>query len=62
MSEVKQPIFDIIILVLVIAIIDGVFRSNVCSVEDIFRTCVSPLRRSLKLDFKLEKLNVPIYR
>ncbi|KAI2791759.1 hypothetical protein POX_c04637 [Penicillium oxalicum] len=62
MSEVKQPIFDIVILVLAMAIMDGAFRSNVCSVEDIFRTRVSPPRRSLKLDFKPEKHNVPICR
>ncbi|KAJ5982359.1 hypothetical protein N7451_012459 [Penicillium sp. IBT 35674x] len=62
MSEVKQPIFDAIILVLAMAILDDAFESNIHSVEDVFQTRVLSPRRSLKVKFKPEKLNVPICR
>ncbi|KAJ5993062.1 hypothetical protein N7451_008786 [Penicillium sp. IBT 35674x] len=62
MSEVKQPIFDVIILVLAMAILDDAFESNINSVEDVFKTRVLSPRRSLKVKFKPEKLNVPICR
>jgi hypothetical protein len=62
MSEVKQPIFDIIILILAMTVLDNAFDVNIHSVEDIFKTRVLSPRRSLKVKFKPEKLNVPIYR
>jgi hypothetical protein len=62
MSEVKQPVFDVIDLVLAMAILDDAFLPKIRSVEDIFKTRVSLPRRSLKLDFKQDKLNVPICR
>jgi hypothetical protein len=62
MSEVKQPIFDVIVLVLTMAILDDAFLADVHSVEDIFKTRVSPPRRSVRLKFKEDKLNVPICR
>jgi hypothetical protein len=61
-SKVKQPVFDVIVLMLTIAILDDAFLLNIRSVEDIFKTRVSLPRRSLKLDFKKDKLNVPICR
>jgi Protein of unknown function (DUF3435). len=62
MSEVKQPVFDVIVLVLAMAILDDALLANIRSVEDIFKTRVSLPRRSLRLDFKKDKLNVPICR
>ena len=62
MSEVKQPVFDVIALVLAMAILDDAFLPSIRLVEDIFKTRVSLPRRSLKLDFKKDKLNVPICR
>ncbi|KAJ5111419.1 hypothetical protein N7532_001954 [Penicillium argentinense] len=63
MSEVKQPIFDVISLVLALAILDDAFESDhIRSVEDIFRTRVTLPRRSLNIRFKQKLLNVPICR
>lgn len=62
MSEVKQPIFDVIVLVLTMAILDDAFSANIHSVEDVFMARVSPPRRSVRLKFKKDKLNVPICR
>ncbi|CAG7936683.1 unnamed protein product [Penicillium nalgiovense] len=62
MSEVKQPIFDVIALVLTMAILDDAFSANIHSVEDVFMARVSPPRRSVRLKFKKDKLNVPICR
>ncbi|CAG8903702.1 unnamed protein product [Penicillium egyptiacum] len=61
MLEVKQHIF-VIILMLTMAILEDAFKSNVRSLEEIFRTRVSHPHRSVKLDFKQEKLNLPICR
>lgn len=59
MSEVKQPVFDVIDLVLAMAILDDAFLQNIRSVEDIFKTRVSLPRRSLKLDFKKTNSTCP---
>jgi hypothetical protein len=49
MSEVKQPIFDVISLVLALALLDDAFESDhIRSVEDIFRTRVALPRRSVE--------------
>jgi hypothetical protein len=62
MSKVKQPIFDVIVLVLTIVILNDVFSANIRSIEDIFIACVSLPRRSVRLKFKKDKLNVLICR
>ncbi|KAJ6057049.1 hypothetical protein N7460_000323 [Penicillium canescens] len=62
MSEVKQPFFDIVGLVVAMAFLDEAFESNIRSVEDIYATRVKSPRRSLNFKFVKEKLNVPICR
>ncbi|KAG0161261.1 hypothetical protein PDIDSM_8795 [Penicillium digitatum] len=62
MSEVKQPFFDIVMLVVAMAFLDGAFESKIRSIEDIFASRVEPPRYSLQLRFVKEKLNVPICR
>ncbi|KAJ5340181.1 hypothetical protein N7541_009305 [Penicillium brevicompactum] len=62
MSEVKQPFFDIVMLVVAMAFLDGAFESRIRSIEDIFASRVEPPRYSLQLRFVKEKLNVPICR
>ncbi|KAE8334283.1 hypothetical protein BDV24DRAFT_173079 [Aspergillus arachidicola] len=51
MSEVKEPIFDIIMLVIVMAILDDAFESNIRSVEEVFSSRVLAPRRSNRLKF-----------
>ena len=60
MSEVKELIFDIIMLVIATAILDDAFESNTCSVKGIFFTCVSASHCLLQLKFHKKKLNIPI--
>lgn len=53
-KEVKQLIFDVVILLLKMAVLDGA--------EAILNTRVRAPRHSLTLGFKQEKLSVPICR
>lgn len=62
MSEVKQPFFDIVMLVVAMAFLDGAFESKIRSIEDIFASRVESPRHSLQLRFVKEKLNLPICR
>ncbi|KAE8397492.1 hypothetical protein BDV37DRAFT_291961 [Aspergillus pseudonomiae] len=62
MSEVKESVFDIIILVIVMAILDDAFESNIRSVEEVFSSRVLAPRRSNRLKFRKDKLNVPVCR
>ncbi|CAG7975891.1 unnamed protein product [Penicillium salamii] len=62
MSEVKQPFFDIVVLVVAIAFLDNAFESNICLMEDIYASQVEPPQHSLQLRFMKEKHNVPICR
>jgi hypothetical protein len=62
MSEVKQPFFDIVALVVAMAFLDEAFESNIRSMEDIYASRVEPPRHSLQLRFVKEKHNVPICR
>lgn len=62
MSEVKQPFFDIVALVVAMAFLDDAFESNIRSMEDIYASRVEPPRHSLQLRFVKEKHNVPICR
>lgn len=62
MSEVKEPIFDVILLVLAMVILDDAFISDIRSIQDTFSTRVRYPRRSLKMRFKPDKLNVPTCR
>lgn len=62
MSEVKEPAFNIIILIVIMALLDGAFKVDFRSVEDVLSKRVRAPRHSLQLKFREEKLNVPIYR
>jgi Protein of unknown function (DUF3435) len=61
-SEVDNLIFDPILLMIVFALEDDAFESNIKSVQDIFRTRVRSPRRSLQLRWKKSILNTPIFR
>lgn len=61
MSEVKEPVFDIIDLFLSLAILDDAFETDsIRSTEDIFKTQVESPRQSLELKFKANVLNIPV--
>ncbi|CAG7991807.1 unnamed protein product [Penicillium salamii] len=62
MSEVKQPFFDIVMLMVAIAFLDRAFESRIRSIEDIFASRIKSPCYSLQLRFVKEKLNMPIYR
>ena len=51
-SEVDNLIFDPVLLMIVLALDDDAFESNIRSVRDIFRARVRPPRRSLQLRWK----------
>lgn len=48
LTEVDALIFDAILLMIVLALLDDAFESNVISMEDILRVRVRPPRRSLE--------------
>jgi|SRR5271170_4119312 len=62
MSEVEHLIFDPILIVVVFALADGAFESEIKSVADVFRTRLKAPCRSLQLRFKDSMLSVPIFR
>jgi hypothetical protein len=63
MSEVKDPVFDVIDHFLSLAILDDAFETDfIRSTEDIFKIRVEPPRRSLQIKFKVKVLNVPVCR
>jgi len=47
---------------IVIAILDNAFESNVTSVRDIYRTRVRAPRRSLEFKWCQDKLRTPVFR
>ena len=61
-TEVDDLIFDPVILMITLALLDDAFESNIRLVEDIFRTRVRPPRRSVHLRFKKSMHNIPIFR
>jgi hypothetical protein len=61
-SEVEDLIFDLILLMIVFALDDDMFESDIKSVEDIFRIRVQAPRRSVQLRFKKSMLGTPIVR
>jgi hypothetical protein len=62
LTEVDDLIFDLIILMIVIALLDNVFFSKVTSVEEIYRTRVHAPRHSLEFKWHPDKLKAPIFR
>ena len=51
-SEVDDLVFDTVILMIVLAILDDAFKSDIESVEQIFGVRIRAPRRSVKLKFK----------
>ncbi len=47
---------------IVLAILDDAFESQIRSIEDIFRLRVRAPRKSLQLRFKKSMLGIPIFR
>lgn len=62
LTEVDALIFDAILLMIVLALLDDAFESNVTSMEDILRIRVRPPRRSLEFHWRADKLKTPIFR
>lgn len=62
LTEVDALIFDPIILMITIAILDNAFKSKIKTVEEILRTRVKAPRRSLEFDWDPEKMKTPIFR
>ena len=61
-SEVDDLIFDPVIRMIALAVIDDAFEADITSIEHIFRLRVRAPRRSLQLKFKKEMLGKPIFR
>src|SRR5271155_6233738 len=57
-SEVDDLIFDPVMLMIVLAILDDAFESDIESVEQIFGVRVRAPRRSVELKFKKSMLGV----
>lgn len=62
LTEVDDLIFDPIILMITMAILDNAFDADVKSVEDVLRTRVRAPRHSLTFDWRPECLQTPIFR
>ncbi len=62
LTEVDTLIFDAIILMITIAILDDAFESNIKSAEQLFQTQVKKPRHSLHLKWKKSILKTPIFR
>ena len=62
LTEVDDLIFDPILLMIVIAILDNAFDAKVTSVEDIYRTRVPAPRHSLEFKWRQKKLRTLIFR
>ncbi|KAF2194223.1 hypothetical protein K469DRAFT_193527 [Zopfia rhizophila CBS 207.26] len=62
LTEVDDFIFDPILLMIVIAILDNAFDAKVTSVEDIYCTRVPAPRHSLEFMWRQKKLRTPIFR
>ncbi|KAH6869240.1 hypothetical protein B0T10DRAFT_553786 [Thelonectria olida] len=60
--EVDDLLFDALILMLAIAMLDEAFDAGITSVEDFYRIRVRPPRRSVEFDWKEDILNTPIFR
>jgi len=62
LTEVDTLIFDAIMLMITIAIVDDAFESNIKSPEQLFQIRVKKPRRSLHLRWKKSILKTPIFR
>lgn len=61
-TEVDSLIFDLVALMVATAILDDAFRYKYTSVAEVFRTRVREPRRSIELEWKKEKLKLPVFR
>ncbi|KAK5562715.1 hypothetical protein LTR43_011671, partial [Exophiala xenobiotica] len=62
LTEVDTLVFDAILLMIIVAILDDAFESKVTSMEDILRIRVRPPRRSLEFRWRAEMMKKPIFR
>ncbi|KID95572.1 hypothetical protein MAJ_08431, partial [Metarhizium majus ARSEF 297] len=60
--EVDDLLFDALILMLALAILDEAFDAAIRSVEDFYRIRVRPPRRSMEFEWKKNILDTPIFR
>jgi Protein of unknown function (DUF3435) len=60
--EVDALIFDPILFIITVVILDDAFESKVTSMKDILRIRVRPPRRSLEFRWRAEKLKTPVFR
>lgn len=61
-SEVDDLIFDPVIRMIALVIVDNAFDADITSIEHIFQLRVRAPRKSLQLKFKKEMLGTPIFR
>ncbi len=54
-------LFDSILLMIVLCILDDAFEANIKSVEDVYRVRVKKPRRSYRFQWKAEKLDIPVF-
>jgi hypothetical protein len=62
LSEVEDLIFDPVMLMIIFALDDNAFESNIKSPKDLFRLRVQAPRQSLQIRFKQCILHIPIVR
>jgi hypothetical protein len=62
LTEVDDLIFDPIILMITIALLDNAFKANIRSIKDIYRIRVRAPRYSLEFDWRPDILQTPIFR
>jgi Protein of unknown function (DUF3435) len=60
--EVDHLIFDPTIIIIANAILDDAFKSDIRSVHDFYKVRVPTTRRSLDIEWKENKLDVPVFR
>jgi len=60
--EVDDLIFDAVILMVAIAVLDEAFKEEVESVEDVYKIRVLPPRHSLQFNWKEDMLDTPVFR
>lgn len=60
--EVDNLIFDVILHILTLALLNDTFIANIKTPEDFYRLYVRFLRNSLEFDWKKEKLDISIFR
>ncbi|CEJ91512.1 Putative FluG domain-containing protein [[Torrubiella] hemipterigena] len=60
--EVDDLLFDAVLHILALALLDRAFKSKIRTVHDFYKIKVPPPRHSLEFEWRVEILNVPIFR